>query len=367
MLDIWSLIKRVLVIIIRSFEIILIYKLFVRSEKIKDTMKESYLTDSKKKLYESIRVRVFILSIIISIMINTVTIPIQSVVNKYQIKLLELPGYIIQEVKNFNKSKISPNPETDAIISNTPKEEIQKPIDPYVAEKQDQEIDETQNEAQYNHGVKFADDITVPLEDRVPVPEWSIFPSENMVAIDVYESSLNTGGYDGTSISSSVVTYAFTSEKDDSIGLLSELETEILHNPLVGDMIAQELVLHYPEEEWLQEFIDKTNVAFDPSYDEIKGLSIWYIGIHFPDEQEGIYVTDEYRSYAEQLCQYLKTFENLGVKKQVISAYYDSGVPSYRFMRTVKFEDDFALDALILRKGSVTIGFNLNDKGLFVY
>lgn len=225
----------------------------------------------------------------------------------------------------------------------------------------------------------FIDDSSVPVSERALIPENSLYPDINMEAISTLSGSGRYDGYDGKSRASDCVTYAFTKSTIDSTGLFNELECEILKNPIVGDMVARGIVNEYNEivvkEPWIQEFITITEKAYAlPDDAMFRGLDCWVTGYKFTDEEMGLFVTNEYRKYAELLCQLLESFTNYGVhtfESKIICATNIVGDVSKR--RVTIRAGSPKTPALILYKIDenekivCVIGFDLDDKSLFTY
>lgn len=206
-------------------------------------------------------------------------------------------------------------------------------------------------------------DPSIPVGNRALVPEGSLFPDITMETNFTEEVLPRTGG--GNSLVS-----PFEAPADDPDGLWAELKLEILRDPIVGDMIAQGLAMGCPgweDEPFLAEFLAASNDAF-PSGAMGDGLYTWVRGYDFPDEQTGYYVTDNYRTCAEALCQFLDGFEVLGVKEIAAHTYFDRGFGVMECMRARPTEGaTLELPALVARKGDFVMGFDLNDKGLLLY
>lgn len=101
------------------------------------------------------------------------------------------------------------------------------------------------------------------------------------------------------------------------------------------------------------------------------GLQKWLVAYKFPDNQVGVYVTNEYRTYAEQICKLLETFDNYGVARISPIAYYYSlnfMESSDRTRKRNNQSEDWLTEALVLYKnyadGICAVGFDLDDKCL---
>lgn len=217
----------------------------------------------------------------------------------------------------------------------------------------------------------------IPVKNRVLTPENTLYPDIDMESID---DLLNSGGnnyrgYQGATRRSVCVTYAFESPTSDPDGLYEELKIEILKNPLVGDMIVQGLAYSYPEfenEPLMKDFLTACNDAYSRS-EEPHGLDSWLTCYKFKDGEKAIFVTDEYRRYAEALCQLLDKFTNYGVHNFDAKAYYDRSFSVLEYSRTNLVKETFSLPALVLYKSDdngkiiCAIGFDLDGKDLFIY
>ena len=213
------------------------------------------------------------------------------------------------------------------------------------------------------------------LDRRVLVPEQSLYSDIDMLAIQ--QINRDVPSWDA-------VTSEFTTDESDKEGLINELEAEILKNPLVGDMIAQGLnvlirnniqsnpLYGNTGDEWIDSFYEQNEKEYK---DNGTGLNRWIKTYTFEDGNIGTYVTDEYRIYAEHICEYLNSLSNYGVRELVPEIrYYRNHKAGLNGLRAVhKYEDEEkSIKALVLGfpgqidEGHI-IGFALEDKSLLIY
>lgn len=219
---------------------------------------------------------------------------------------------------------------------------------------------------------------SLPASERILTPEDTRYPNVNMEAVSTEGSSAQVSGYQGAKRSTVAVTFPF--EGISSEELFVELEHEILRNPLVGDMIARGLTEEgsgvAKEEVWLQDFVNLCDQAYELPYDdENSGMGFWLAAYKFSDGERGIYVSDEYRKYAEKICVFLEGFVNYGVHTFKAKACYSRNLAvDFGNRRTeISKDGEVELPGLVLYKpddeGQVNcvIGFDLNDKGMLIY
>lgn len=213
------------------------------------------------------------------------------------------------------------------------------------------------------------------LDRRVLVPEQSLYGDIDMLAIQ--QINRNVPSWEA-------ITSEFTTDENDKEGLINELEAEILKNPLVGDMIAQGLnvlirnniqsnpLYGNTGDEWIDSFYEQNEKEYE---DNGTGLNRWIKTYTFEDGNIGTYVTDEYRIYAEHICEYLNSLSNYGVRELVPEIrYYRNHKAGLNGLRAVhKYEDEEkSIKALVLGfpgqidEGHI-IGFALEDKSLLIY
>lgn len=210
---------------------------------------------------------------------------------------------------------------------------------------------------------------STPLEERVLIPEWSMFPNVNMEAIDIY--NIEKAKKNSEEVSSPF--FAKHSEKEK---LLEELKIEILKNPLVGDMVVQGLLKSNIKNTSLKRFAKMMKKSFKlPNDDKKRGISKLYSAYTFSDKKYGIFVTDEYRKYAEEICKELDLFIIYGTGSFVPKYYYGLNLSvTYQFVRTEKkdWDSNKKIKCLILfrkvnNKMTSVIGFDLSDKGMLIF
>lgn len=243
------------------------------------------------------------------------------------------------------------------------------------ATKSDDEKHDVNND---KNTIKY--DESIPVSDRALIPEGSLYPDINMEAFNMFDGfGASIPGYQGAQRTSDAVTYPFTKSAMNSKELLTELEYEILKNPVVGDMIARGILEEYNEiineEPWIKDFVDTSNEAYATydNHNNSSGFYYWMAGYEFPDDKTGIYVTNEYRKYAESLCRLLETFINYGVHTFTAEKGYVGNLAVEGNRRAEILDCELTYPALILYKINedeevvCVIGFDLNDKGLFLY
>ena len=225
-----------------------------------------------------------------------------------------------------------------------------------------------------------------PVSERVLVPDESAYQEITMEARDVFGSgSVSTRGYHGRGAAGDSVVSAFTAEKNDRQALIYELKAEILQDPLIGDMIVQGLSTYYPEilerYEKVKQFCEKSEAAYNlPDDSEGQGLMAWMVAYRFRDGEDGAFVTDAYRLYAEEICKMIDDFDCIGVIGIQPEAGYVSNMRlfDYKHYRTIVGQEfipyngpDIEALAFVLHENDgnelCRIAFDLDDKGLFIY
>ena len=166
---------------------------------------------------------------------------------------------------------------------------------------------------------------------------------------------------------SDALTYGFESKED--AGKFTELETEILRNPVYCVTVVNAL-----KDKTIG---GKTIKSFNPWMTEMSeknknGVSYW---LEYRDESGAIYVTDEYRQYAATLCTWLERLINYGVQTRQTTENWCLNNSALNNERAgIKASYQYAKEALILAyvgkneggnkeaQGLLAIGFNIHDK-----
>ena len=145
-----------------------------------------------------------------------------------------------------------------------------------------------------------------PLEMRVLPPDSARHPEIDMLCSEL----TNREGIPWTAVSTSL-------SSNDPDKMLIEIEEEILRNPLFGDMVLQGFatIEDFSENEvfsdnpgsksWAEAIYREFQKAY-ANGESGEGLSHWVVTYKFDDGLVGTYVTDEYRRYAEYICQHLE-------------------------------------------------------------
>ena len=213
-----------------------------------------------------------------------------------------------------------------------------------------------------------------PLEIRVLPPDSSRYPEIDMLCPEL----TNRGDIPWTAVST-------TLSSNDPDKMLIEIEEEILKNPLFGDMVLQGFatIEDFSESDMFSDNSGSKSWAeaiyreFQKVYanrESGEGLSHWIVTYKFDDGLIGTYVTDEYRRYAEYICQHLEGYTVLGIAKQKPEIEYHRSYALKRSdLRAMPYHDGETVDALVLSRYAdnnnpmYMMGFALDDKRLIIY
>lgn len=210
-----------------------------------------------------------------------------------------------------------------------------------------------------------------PLETRVQIPETSLYPEVDMMAAEMTDR----GNLPWDAISTAFIS-------NDPKEMVEELELDILKNPLVGDMVVQGfgIIENYSTDMYTDYMGSKSWT--EAIYREFHGtwangrlgLSHWLATYEFDDGMVGTYVTDDYRRYAELICQHLDSYYILGfAQEKAEMEYRRSYALTIDDLRAIPFSDGEVRKALVFSKYDDSknpidmIGFAVKDKSLIIY
>ena len=223
--------------------------------------------------------------------------------------------------------------------------------------------------------------MTLPVEGRITLPKESNYKDVSMMAYDYVMTGLGYAdrGYGGKKTSNSMaVARPFVSrDEDDLDSFINEIKTQILKDPVFAHMILQGLGFKYnkvlEKNKDLFQFYQMYKKAFPEanngvSVDEIEGLNYCLRAYEFPDEEKGIFVTKEYRIFAEKLCGFIVKLKNVEIRRtNVQNLYASTGIFHLRDTFLLKHSINNLKVLTIKNKINgvdVVLNFDLDDKSL---
>ncbi|MBD5456816.1 MAG: hypothetical protein HDR23_10215 [Lachnospiraceae bacterium] len=213
----------------------------------------------------------------------------------------------------------------------------------------------------------------VEIDRITKIPVDSYYPD---IPMEAKMTSVFNSDYDY--MSNEYVSGPFISPIDNLDGLYREIQEEILRNPVYGDMVARGLAndsnWFSDNDVWLNEFIEKSDEYYEMESNPETAVRLERWLMADINEPEKYYVNVDYRIYAENICQLLDEFMNLGVHSYTSDGYWALNLGFGSYTRTYYKEDvESNPEALILCKkatnGTVisVLGFDLRDKALLHY